>query len=47
MIVLIMISWLTAGAILAPLLRHPVRSRVINAALAAGLIGATALTIIH
>jgi hypothetical protein len=30
-----------------PLLRHPVRSRVINAALAAGLIGATALAIIH
>lgn len=47
MIVLIMISWLTAGATLAPLLRHPVRSRVINAALAAGLIGATALAIIH
>src|SRR6266700_4185189 len=47
MIVLIMISWLTVGATLAPLLRHPVRSRVINAALAAGLIGATALAIIH
>jgi threonine/homoserine/homoserine lactone efflux protein len=47
MIALIMISWLTAGAALAPLLRHPVRSRVINAALAAALIGATAMAIIH
>jgi threonine/homoserine/homoserine lactone efflux protein len=47
MIVLIMVSWLTAGATLAPLLRHPVGSRVINAALAAGLIGATAMAVIH
>ena len=47
MIVLIMIAWLTAGASLAPLLRHPVRSRVINAALAAGLVGATALAVVH
>jgi threonine/homoserine/homoserine lactone efflux protein len=47
MIALIMISWLTAGATLAPLLCHPVRSRLINAALAAALVGATALAIIH
>jgi threonine/homoserine/homoserine lactone efflux protein len=47
MIVLITIAWLIAGASLAPLLRHPARSRVINVALAAGVVGATALTVVH
>lgn len=47
MIVLICVTWLIAGGSIAPLLRDPVRSRVINAALAAALIGATALALLH
>lgn len=47
MIVLIMAAWLTAGASLAPLLRDPGRARVVNVTLAAALVGATALAIVH
>lgn len=41
-IVLIVGAWLIAGACLASMLRDPVRARVINTALAAALVGATA-----
>jgi len=47
MIVLIMTAWLIAGASLAPALRDPRRSRIVNAALAAALVGATALAVLH
>jgi threonine/homoserine/homoserine lactone efflux protein len=47
MIVLIMTAWLVAGASLAPMLRDPRRARMINAALAAALIAATALAVLH
>ena len=47
MIALIMPAWLVAGSSLAPLLREPRRARVVNAALALVLVGATALTIIR
>lgn len=47
MIVLINVTWLAAGAALAPLLRHPIRARVINAVLAAALLGATVLAVLH
>jgi threonine/homoserine/homoserine lactone efflux protein len=47
MIVLIMTAWLIAGASLAPLLRDPHRARVVNTVLAAALVGATALTVLH
>src|SRR5438105_1626716 len=47
MIVLINTVWLIAGASLAPMLRHPRRARVINVALAAALVGATALALLH
>lgn len=47
MIVVIMMTWLVAGRSLAPLLRDPVRSRVVNVALAVGLVGATALAVFH
>ena len=47
MIVVIMMTWLVAGRSLAPLLRDPVRSRVVNVALAVGLVGATALAVLH
>jgi threonine/homoserine/homoserine lactone efflux protein len=47
MIVLIMTAWLLAGASLAPMLRDPPRARIINAALAAALIGATALAVLR
>jgi threonine/homoserine/homoserine lactone efflux protein len=47
MIVLIMSAWLIAGASLAPMLREPRRARIINAVLAAALVGATALAILH
>ena len=47
MIVVIMMTWLVAGRSLAPLLRDPVRSRVLNVALAVGLVGATALAVLH
>ena len=47
MIVLINAGWLTAGASLAPLLRDPRRARIVNAVLAATLVGATALALLH
>ncbi len=47
MIVLIMTVWLIAGASLAPMLRDPRRARIVNAALAAALVGATAATVLH
>lgn len=43
MIIVINVTWLVAGATLAPLLRHPIRARVINVMLAAALVGAAAL----
>jgi threonine/homoserine/homoserine lactone efflux protein len=47
MIVVICATWLVAGASIAPLLRDPRRARVVNAALAAALVGATALAVLH
>jgi threonine/homoserine/homoserine lactone efflux protein len=47
MIVLINSLWLLAGASLAPLLRHPRRSRIVNGGLAAVLVAATAFAILH
>jgi threonine/homoserine/homoserine lactone efflux protein len=47
MIVLIMAVWLIAGASLAPMLRDPQRARIVNAALAAALVGATAAAVLH
>jgi threonine/homoserine/homoserine lactone efflux protein len=46
-IVLINSAWLVAGASLAPLLRDPHRGRIVNAALAAALVAATALAVLH
>jgi threonine/homoserine/homoserine lactone efflux protein len=45
MIVLINGGWLLVGASLAPVLRDPRRARVVNVALAAALVGATALAV--
>jgi threonine/homoserine/homoserine lactone efflux protein len=47
MIIVICTTWLVAGASIAPLLRDPRRARVVNAALAAALVGATALAVLH
>lgn len=47
MIVLISVAWLVASATLAPLLRHPVRARVINVVLATALVGATVLALLR
>jgi len=47
MIVLINVTWLVAGASLAPLLRDPRRARAVNATLAAALVAATALAVLH
>jgi threonine/homoserine/homoserine lactone efflux protein len=47
MIVLINTVWLVAGASLAPMLRDSRRARVVNLALAATLVGATALALLH
>jgi len=47
MIVLINAAWLVAGASLAPMLRDPRRARAVNTALAAALVGATALAVLH
>jgi threonine/homoserine/homoserine lactone efflux protein len=47
MIVLIMTAWLIAGASLAPMLRDPRRARITNTALAAALVGTTALAILR
>lgn len=47
MIVLIHAGWLAAGIPLAPLLRDPARARVVNVALAAALVAATALAVLE
>jgi threonine/homoserine/homoserine lactone efflux protein len=47
MIILICTAWLIAGASLARVLREPRRARVINAALAVALVGATALAVLR
>jgi threonine/homoserine/homoserine lactone efflux protein len=47
MIVVIMTVWLIAGASLAPMLRDPQRARIVNAALAVALVGATAAAVLH
>jgi len=47
MIILINTGWLIAGASLAPVLRDPRRSRVINVVLAVALVAATALAVMH
>ena len=46
MIVLINVVWLFAGASLAPLLRDPRRSRIVNVTLAVALVAATALVFV-
>jgi len=46
MIVLINVTWLLAGASLAPLLRDPRRSRRVNVVLAVALVAATALVLV-
>ncbi|HEY4025488.1 MAG TPA: LysE family transporter [Candidatus Dormibacteraeota bacterium] len=47
MIIVICTTWLVAGASIAPLLRDPRRARVVNAALAVALVGATALAVLR
>jgi threonine/homoserine/homoserine lactone efflux protein len=47
MIVVINPTWLVAGASLAPLLRDPRRSRIVNVTLAVALVVATALAVVH
>jgi threonine/homoserine/homoserine lactone efflux protein len=47
MIIVICTTWLVAGASIAPLLRDPRRARVVNVTLAAALVGATALAVLH
>ncbi|HZQ66187.1 MAG TPA: LysE family transporter [Gaiellaceae bacterium] len=46
-IVLINATWLLAGTSLAPLLRHPRRSRLVNRSLAVVLVAATAAALVH
>jgi len=46
-IIVISATWLVAGTSIAPLLRDPRRARLVNAALAAGLVGATALAMLR
>lgn len=47
MIIAICAIWLVAGTSIAPLLRDRGRARVVNAALAVALVGATALAVLH
>jgi threonine/homoserine/homoserine lactone efflux protein len=47
MIIAICAIWLVAGTSIAPLLRDPGRARVVHAALAVALVGATALAVLH
>lgn len=47
LLVVIMTTWLIAGASLAPVLRHPRRGRALNVALAVALVAATALALRH
>jgi threonine/homoserine/homoserine lactone efflux protein len=46
-IIVICATWLVAGTSIAPLLRDPRRARLVNVALAVGLLGATALAVLH
>jgi threonine/homoserine/homoserine lactone efflux protein len=46
-IVVIMTLWLVAGASLAPVLRDPMRARLVNRVLAGSLVAATALAVAH
>jgi threonine/homoserine/homoserine lactone efflux protein len=47
MIILISTAWLLAGTSLAPVLRDPRRSRIMNITLAVVLVGATAAAVVH
>ena len=47
MIIVTMSTWLVAGTSLAPMLRERRRARVVNAALAVALVGATALALVR
>jgi len=47
MIILISTAWLLAGASLAPVLRDPRRSRIINITLAMVLVAATTVAVAH
>jgi threonine/homoserine/homoserine lactone efflux protein len=47
MIVMICATWLVAGMSIAPLLREPRRARLVNVVLAAAVVGATALAVLH
>jgi threonine/homoserine/homoserine lactone efflux protein len=47
MLIMTLATWLVAGTSLAPVLREPRRARLVNAALAVGLVGATALAMLH
>jgi threonine/homoserine/homoserine lactone efflux protein len=47
MVIVICATWLIAGTSIAPVLRDPRRARLVNAALAVGLVGATALAMLH
>lgn len=47
MIILILTAWLIGGVSLARLLRDPHRARIINIALAAAMVGATALAVLR
>lgn len=47
MIILICTTWLSAGRSMAPVLRDPLRARLVNAALAVGLVASTALALLH
>ncbi len=46
-IIVISATWLFAGTSIAPLLRDPRRARLVNAALAVGLVAATALALLR
>jgi threonine/homoserine/homoserine lactone efflux protein len=47
MVILINTAWLGVGASVAPLLRDPVRARLVNRGMAVALVGATALAVIR
>ena len=47
MVVVIMTAWLVAGVWFASVLRDPARARAVNVALAAALVAATALAVLH
>lgn len=47
MIILICTTWLSAGRSITPALRDPLRARLVNAALAVGLVASTALALLH